>query len=267
MNKIGKFLKAIGLIAKQPSLLNNVLNDNDVWKKYVTKKYRKGPGLPVISIDDLFPDFQAELPVFAFLDGGSLPTDIALLRKLAESIKDCKYFEIGTWRGESVSNIADVAKECYTLNLSDEEMKTLKLNKSYIELHGFFSKKFDNVNHLKGDSRTFNFAALNIKFDLIFIDGDHHYEFVKNDTERLLNDLVHKDSIIVWHDYAYYPESVRFEVLAGILDAIPEAEHKNLYHVSNTMCAIFMNKKLPTHKLENPTEPKHWFELNLKLKK
>ncbi len=267
MTKIKKLFKILGAVARKPYLLNNVVNDNDYWFDYVKTKHDLAKGLAVVELDELFKDFQEELKLFGFLDGSSLPTDISLLTKFAKKIEDCKYFEIGTWRGESVANVACFAKECYTLNLSDEEMKTLKFPRKYIDLHGFFSKNHKNIHHLKGNSKTFDFKGLNKQFDLIFIDGDHHYDFVKNDTEKVIENLIHDKSIIVWHDYAYNPENIRYEVLAAILDACPQEMHGKLYHVGNTMSAVLLHEDYKTHTLENPTTPTHFFEVNLKLKK
>ena len=263
MSKIGKLFKALKLIAGQPSLLNHIIDDNEVWKKYVTRKYGFGNGLPVVELKDLFGSFKAEVPTFAFLDGGSLPTDIALLINLAKQIENCSYFEIGTWRGESVVNVAEVAKDCTTLNLPDEEMRSIGMSDAYINLTAYFSKDKHNIAQIRGNSANFDFAGLNHKYDLIFIDGDHHYEMVKNDTHKVFAHLVHDDSVVVWHDYARNPETTRFEVFAGILDGLDPEYHQHLYHAGNTLSAVYTKKKFPTHPLQNPTIPDHKFRVKL----
>lgn len=262
--KIKKALKAIGYIIKNPWLLNVVLEDNELWKKYVIGKYNLKTGLPVVQIEDLL-DQKEKLNLFAFLDGGSLITDHLLLKKLATWFKDCSYFEIGTWRGESVKNVSEVAKECYTINLSDDEMKNLGLNENYINSVGYFSKNTDNVIHLKGNSLDFDYEKLNKKFDLIFIDGEHHYDFVKKDTENIFKHLLHEESIIVWHDFGFSPEKIRYEVFAAILDGTPIDEHENLYAVSNTLCAIYCRKKLNSDFQDYPLIPKKKFKLDLQI--
>jgi len=42
---------------------------------------------------------------------------------------------------------------------------------------------------------------LNHYFDLIFIDGSHTQEYVKNDTELALRLVQKNNGIILWHDY------------------------------------------------------------------
>jgi predicted O-methyltransferase YrrM len=265
--KFRKAMKATGMILKNPYLLNNILSEPDVWQDYVVRNYGMDKGLPVINMDQLIGNEIHEVGPITFLDGGSLPTDLALLRGLAAQFKDCSYFEIGTWRGESVANLAGVAKECYSLNLSVNEMKAMGVRNKYMYLMGYFSKNLDNVTHLQGNSMSFDFEGLNRKFDLIFIDGDHHYENVKNDTMKVFRHLAHDNSIIVWHDYGHHPEKVRFEVFAGILDGVGPEMRKDLYHVSQTKCAVYVKKELIGRLLDPPEEPDEYFELKLKTRK
>ncbi len=262
MHKLKKLFNGLLLLIKKPSLINEVLESDLVWQKKVNYQT-----FPVVEMENLVPNFNETLSVFSFLGGGSLPTDIMLLKALARQIKDCSYFEIGTWRGESVVNVSETAKECYTLNLSKKEMLDLKMPKEYAELHGFFSKNKKNIQHLYGNSLTYDFKGLNKKFDLIFIDGNHKYDFVKNDTKQVFKHLAHKNTIVVWHDYAYNPEKIRSEVLKGILDGLPKEMHQNLYHVSNTMCAIYYPENLQSTRFTSIKKPDKYFKVSAKMVK
>lgn len=262
MKKLNKLFKTFKLLLKQPSLVNLILDSDYYWNSLLHKKYSEKKQLLQVKIEDIIPDFNETLNTFSFLGGGSLPTDIMLLKGLAKQIQNCTYFEIGTWRGESVVNVADVAEECYTLNLSKKEIIALNLPKEYADLHGFFSKKKKNIIHLEGNSINYDFSSLNKKFDLIFIDGNHTYEFVKNDTQKVFQHLVKENTIVVWHDYAYTPENVRPEVLLGILDGIPTDFKENLYHVSNSLCAIYSPKKLISTCFESIKTPDKKFVVN-----
>ncbi len=263
IKKIMKVLKAIKMIALNPWLLNTIINQNEEWQKKTSFKN----GLPQVSLEDLFPGFSIKLDQFSFLGGGSLPTDIALLKGLCKKVNDCIYFEIGTWRGESVVNVYQEAKECYTLNLSKKQIIELGFGENYANAHFFFSKDLENVTQLEGDSKTFDYSKLK-KMDVIFIDGNHHYDYVKSDTQKVFNHLMHDDTVVVWHDYAFSPENVRFEVLNGILDGIPKEKQGQLFHVENTLCAIY----LPHHKKSNCflkayDNPKSVFEIDITYKK
>ena len=266
MNKFIKICRILSVILRNPHSLNRVLEEESFWHRRITRKYNIITGLPVIPLQNFFRGRTPELNPVAFLDGSSLPTDLALLKCLATGIPKCKYFEIGTWRGESVANVADVAELCYTLNLPAAEMRRKGLPEDFIRLQGFFSKAKQNVIHLEGNSGTFDFASLDQKFDLIFIDGDHHYDMVRNDTENVFAHLAHPSSIIVWHDYAWNPEKIRYEVMAAILDGTPARLHSNIYHVSNTLCAAFFPESFPGAEFKSPVIPDHWFKVSLEPK-
>lgn len=244
LKKLKKIIKAFFLILKTPSLINRILDDINIHKASVIKNYNLTKGLKTVSITDLLPELNETVDPYASIDGGSTPIDIVLLKGLARSKPNCNYFEIGTWRGESVANVASIAQQCVTLNLPDDEMLKMGLDQKYVASHRFFSKKLKNVTHIQANSQTFNFNSLNQKFDLLFIDGDHHYESVKNDTINAFKLLQDDDSIIVWHDYGNNPSDIRWEVLRGILDGTPENKRQYLYRVSNTLCAIYCTQAI-----------------------
>lgn len=264
MKRIYKSLKALGLLIKNPWKLNLILDRNEEWEHYVVKKFRLN-SLPLIPLSEFIHGTIAVEP-YAFLDGGSIPTDIALLKQLASAIPSCRYFEIGTWRGESVSNVAAAAEICYTLNLPDEELLKLINEKDYVASHRLFSKNHKNIVHVTGDSRTFDYGSLGMKFDLIFIDGDHHYETVVRDTQNILQYLCHDDTIVVWHDYAYSPESVRYETMAAVLDACPPYLHPHLYHAGNTNCALLYRKEVLSVPFKKFARPDSCFHLEIKVR-
>lgn len=263
MSKIGKACKALWWILRKPVLLNRVLSDEDSWQDYVEKNYDLPTGLPVVELDQLIGSESIALGPMTFLDGGSLPTDLMLLAGLAERIGSCSYFEIGTWRGESVATVSPRAHRCYTLCLSDEEMQLRGMHPRTIDSHRLFSKDLENVTQLIGDSRYFDFGKLNKKFDLIFLDGDHHYDFVKSDTENVFRHLVHEKSMVVWHDYGYHPDRVRFEVMAAILDGVGAERAGRIYHVAHTKSAIFTGEKMLSKPAEFPVLPGQYFSTTI----
>lgn len=264
MNKIQKFTKAIGRIIKHPYLLNLVLQDEGSNKEDVIRKYGLADGLPVLEINELFPDFEEDALPYAYLSGATMPIDIALLRALAKRYDVYGYFEIGTWRGESVANMAGIVQHCVTFNLPKEDIIKLTGNPLYADLHGFFSKMLSNVEHLYGDSQTFDFKQHFGQYDMVFVDGDHHYESVKKDTETAFKLLKDERSIIVWHDYGLDPETIRWDVMGAILDGTPAEKRDHLYHISNTLCAVYLPEVFPVHKLVPYEAPQKYFEISIK---
>ena len=128
MKKLLKGLKALLLLIKKPSMLNLITEDENVWEKYVAKKYMLNNGLKTIPFQAIIPNDTLEIDPFSYLEGGSLPTDLALLKYLCLKHNVDNYFEIGTWRGESVANVSRVVGKCTTLNLPDEDLRKMKLS-------------------------------------------------------------------------------------------------------------------------------------------
>ena len=270
MSRFSKTLRGLASLVRNPWLLNHVLAaDEDRWQQQTlahTARHLTPQGLPAVPLAHFLPAGAAGHVVrpFAFREGGSLPTDLLLLRALAGRVPNCRYFEIGTWRGESAANVAEVAAEVHTLNLSAEEMRTLGLSERYIELHGFFSRALPNVQHLHGNSATFDLAGLRQQFDMVFIDGDHRYEAVRTDTRRVFEHLVGPETVVVWHDASRQPGEPRWEVLAGILDGLPAAAAGQLVQVENTLCALYSPRPLPARTPNPLQDPETWFEVTLR---
>jgi len=242
-------------------------------KKYVKEKLNFVEGLSSIKIEEYVGKEDVEINPYSFLGGSSDISDIMFLIEVAKEIKDLNnmkgtdYLEIGTWRGESIANIAKVLDNCVSLNLSSKQLFKIGYSKDYIELQDFLIKGIKNISYIKDDSTKYNFSSIKNKFDMIFIDGDHRYEAVKKDTENAFKLLKNKDSVIVWHDYGLNPESINYPVLAGILDGTPKEELNFIYKVPNTKCAIFTKKELESEMEEYYQKPKNNFKVNVCLNK
>ncbi|MBK5284566.1 MAG: class I SAM-dependent methyltransferase [Bacteroidia bacterium] len=230
------------------------------------KKLNYTEGLPTINLLDLFPDFNETIANYTYLDDTSPVTDIALLKAFAKSLTPCDYLEIGSWRGESILNVSEYAQSCISLSLSDEDMAQKKFSKRQIEMNRYFIKNNPRITHIGHDSQTFDFSSLEKKFDLIFVDGDHHYNAVLNDTKNVFKLLKNENSVIVWHDYQNSYERIRWEVFDAILEGTPPEKRKFLYSVSNTYCAVYIGKPLPAKYLSFPQTPDKLFLVNLKAK-
>ena len=263
MRNLRTLLEIITTLIKSPPSIRRVLQDEDKWKQSIQQRYGFVDGLPTIDLLDLVPEFHVVVEPYSFLDGTSTVLDIALLNALANRKRDCKYLEIGTWKGESIANVSKFVNKGVSLSLSEAEMRQLGLSDEFIKVHKFFSEGIDNVDHIGHNSHTFNYSLLNERFDLVFIDGDHNYRGVKIDTQNAFKILRDDKSIIVWHDYGKSPETVRWDVLAGILDGCPTENRKYLYHVSNTLCAIFIKSEFDVVAAKFPQVPNKKFKITI----
>ena len=262
MTKIENIKKIIKAITRDPKCLIRLIDDESFYRDYILEKYGYDNGLPTIDFLELFPHFNETVEPYSFLEGTSYPLDLALLKALAKSYDNCRYLEIGTWRGESVANVAKVAKECVTIDLPEETIRDQVKSESVISNMRFFSRNLVNVKHISHDSRKLDTSKLG-KFDLIFVDGDHSYENVEIDTRNVFNLLRNNRSTIVWHDYGFTPEKVRYSVLAGILDGCSSKFHPNIYHVSNTLCAIYTTGSYRTTFPIFPQLPNKYFSIQI----
>lgn len=219
-------------------------------------------GLPTVDLLELFPEFEQSIDGYTYLDGNSRIIDLAILKSFAAGMKDCHYLEIGSYRGESIAAMSEVVAHAWCVSLSDELLIEFGWN-DYVEQNWMFSKKLPNVTHIGADSTQYDFKNFGQKFDLIFIDGNHEYPFVKKDTENAMHLLKDENSVIVWHDAGNSYEDMRWEVVSGILDGMPRNEWKNIYRISNSLCAVYSRKKYPVSYPKVPKMPDKIFKVKI----
>ncbi len=114
---------------------------------------------------------------------------------------DFRLLEVGTYRGCGLVHFHAMfpAARLESLNVLPEQAGiggTEILPREEIGAYAV-SVGVRYVQHF-GDSRYFDFAGLG-KFDAVFIDGNHHEEFVVCDSMRTLGALV-AGGVMIWHD-------------------------------------------------------------------
>jgi predicted O-methyltransferase YrrM len=232
------------LFAYPRKLANGVYQvSDDVCRRKQAAKKGYGKGFPVADLLDVIPGLNESIRDYTYLDGTSRVTDIILLKSLAKSFNRCDYLEIGSFRGESLANISEAVSEAVSISLPDEEIIAMG-DEDHVKLQRFFSKDLKNVKHIYHNSLTYDYSQLNKKFDLIFIDGDHSYRAIKKDTENAFKLLKDENSIIVWHDYGYSYNKENWTTISAIIEGAPADKREKIFHVSNTICAIFTNRPL-----------------------
>lgn len=269
-DKIIKLARTFKAMCRHPVLFAEyaVAFGDSAMREYVRAKHGFGDGLPQLDLLDLFPTFDESVTPYAFLEGGSTTIDLALLKALARRYDACRYFEIGSWRGESLANVASVASECISLSLSDQEMRNAGWGDRYLATARFFSRHLKNVVHIGHDSRTFDYTPYHGTCDLVFVDGDHSYDGVRSDTAHAFRLLRDERSVIVWHDYMRTSEDdLLWGVVAGLLDGAPAAARRHLCHVSNTLCAVYIQGEFRTSAAVVPSIPNKTFDVTIRGRK
>jgi hypothetical protein len=180
------------------------------------------------------------LEAFSFLDDTSTVLDLLVLRGLMACRPGGRYFEIGTFRGESALAVADIACEVVTLSLPDSQLTARSAHRSWVAAHRTFSEGHPRIRHVFADSATFDTAPYEGWADVLFIDGDHSRQAVEADTRRYWRVRRPRTGAVVWHDAFLTPLLPRWEVLAGIAAGVPPECRRELVHVSNTLCVAWL---------------------------
>lgn len=159
-------------------------------------------------------------------------TDMVYVCGMASAANARRIFEFGTYRGQTTCGLASVCKDAqiYTLNLPPDDDPRYA---PYIGMYIARSPDRDRITQIYSDSRAFDTAPYRESMDYIFIDGDHSYEGVKNDTEKALQ-LLKPGGVIVWHDYAAKSP--------GVLDYLAEfSQERPLFRLRKTCLAVYVD--------------------------
>ena len=163
-------------------------------------------------------------------------TDMVYVCGMASAANAKRIFEFGTYRGQTTCGLAALCKDAqiYTLNLPPEDDPRYA---PYIGMYIARSPDRDRITQIYHDSRTFDTTPYRESMDYIFIDGDHSYYGVKNDTEKALQ-LLKPGGVIVWHDYAAKSP--------GVLDYLAEFSQKRpLFQLRKTCLAVYVDGTNP----------------------
>jgi len=142
--------------------------------------------------------------------------ELLALGALVRQCEAVEVFEIGTYDGRSTRtlamNLADGGRVT-TLNLppGQDAMEDgsssvdSRLNTKVVSGCRFAGTPEEaSIQQVFGDSATFDFAPYAGRMDVVFIDGAHSGEYVRNDTEQALQMIKPEGGLIVWHDGPLY---------------------------------------------------------------
>jgi hypothetical protein len=184
-------------------------------RKHVIDTYGLSKGLPTIDIRDIAPNLDDTITHYTYLDGTSRVTDFALLRALAKRYPQGRYIEFGSWRGESLANVAPLMKEIIAMSFGQADMKKIGAPEPAVRAAHMYSKALPNIRIIEHNTQTYDFSQFKGTCDLIFVDADHQYPGVTIDTRNAFTLLKDEKSIIVWHDYGLGYEKPNWQYSAG----------------------------------------------------
>jgi len=169
------------------------------------------------------PEINTDFPSHIYGD----THDKGIIELLCVLSKGKSIFEIGTYRGRTTHNLALNAKKVITFDLGSNTSGDGY--KDYVVGEIWKSNNHKNVTQLIGNSTNFDFTPYYNQFDVVFLDGGHSYEVVKNDFSISLH-LLKSGGHLVIDDPNW----------AGVKKAIEELQ--NEYEI-NRIHNIFYYKK------------------------
>jgi hypothetical protein len=212
----------LGIFIRRYGILIDVIYDNSKIPSILGLKDLKIKRVPAGEIVK-FTDNPLAFPVGE--DGNITTKEVIVINHLVKTHSPARLFEIGTFNGRTTLNLAlnsPPEAEVFTLDLPDGggERDYIKFKKSVRKYKRqsktgclFLESEYPEANkitQLFGDSAAFDFSPYFGTIDLVFVDGSHAYEYVKNDTEVALKLLRDGKGIIIWHDYTYaFPGVIR----------------------------------------------------------
>jgi predicted O-methyltransferase YrrM len=168
--------------------------------------------IPPVNVLDICPGTQRwTLQSFPSVGASVSPMECAALAALSHLVGAKRVFEFGTYKGVSTTQLAlNLAPGgmVFTLDLPEDHpaysLPIPKPEERQIAAEGgkgilIPRDLLDRVTFLSSDSATFDETPYLGSMDLVFVDGAHSYEYVKNDTEKGWN-MLRPGGVLAWHD-------------------------------------------------------------------
>ena len=229
---------------------NNLLS---LYSHYETEAYRPNttPNDPfIIPKTDVFELFGSDTAqyegVYECGFGHTTEFELKVISKLVKKFKPNRVFEIGTFQGRTTLNMAlntDENATIITLDLPGKDLNSTAISIEKGEVR-YVDKEISGerfIGHpmarkiiqIFGDSATFLFDDYKHSIDLAFIDGSHAYEYVLNDSNKVMS-IIRPGGLIIWHDYTNW-EGV-WTALNELYKSDPR--YSNIKHIGGTSIAI-----------------------------
>jgi len=187
--------------------------------------------LPVVNPRGLFDGFDRHPVTLTALPSGpwSSPlADVVTLVKIALSIKPHRVLEVGSYRGFTTKLLAEHTPADAAVVAFDQDPRH---GAAYRDTP--LAKKIERrVGKVTREAFANDAPG---SYDLIFLDADHLYGAVKQDTEVLLP-LLAPMGVFVWHDYGNWG---RFSKKNGVPEYLHEvAQSRPVASVGGTLLAV-----------------------------
>jgi predicted O-methyltransferase YrrM len=216
------------------------------------------PTLAERRLDDLVPAGEAaevRMPMAAIdaADDWTMPlAELATLAAICARARPRRIFEIGTYTGLSTLVMAMNAPadaEIHTLDLApaarQDYARRLGLGdfpEYPVGAHFAAHPAGRRIHQLFGDARELDPAPFRAGLDLVLIDANHTYDFVRVDSEHALA-MLRPGGLIVWDDYVW---TERAPECAGVTRYVNElAVTRPVRRIAGTRLALLVDDRPP----------------------
>jgi predicted O-methyltransferase YrrM len=212
-SNLAKALQALGACLGHPGRVLAGLR-RGLAAIYQEQVIRRSP-LPAVALGQLVGrDARIGLADFHGREGNVTLYELLVISTLVSHQQPRVLLEIGTFDGNTTLQMAHNSPadaRVYTLDLPPDGEATARLDpqdQAYIADRQKLDRKYarspvaHKVTQCLGDSATFDFHSIleHGRPELAFIDGSHSYDYVRNDTEKVL-EILAPGGVILWHDY------------------------------------------------------------------
>ncbi len=222
--------RAWRLLSRRLVPLGIVWTDPDAYEAVGSRTFGRASRVALV---DAFPGIQAvDVSIVRAFDRQAdvsvSAQEIMTLAAIARFRRPRRILEIGTFDGSTTLNLAvnSPAESLITTVDLPPDWKgefARRVPEALVNFTGAASvgAQFQNTAHaarirqVYGDSAAMDWSDLGGPFDLIFVDGNHSYDYVKSDTENALRCLS-TGGIVAWHDYGMIEDvSTAVDEVAG----------------------------------------------------
>lgn len=172
--------------------------------------------------------------------GAPSEVELGILTEVCRLRRPGSALDIGTGEGSTAEVFARSGAEVITIGIARPDIERLEfglpghegLYVPTVEMWDFANERLAEmgVEVIRADTGTFPFDALP-EFDLVFVDGCHSAEYVRNDSEKAWTRLK-AGGLMMWHDY----QPTDPPLWAGVRDYLDGlAERLPMVHLAGTM--------------------------------
>lgn len=158
--------------------------------------------------------------------------ELLTLGAICRHLRPQRIFEIGTYTGSSTLVMA--------MNTPDDtELTTLDYDTSALVGSAYRgAPAASRIKQLHGDSRAYDYSPYLGANELVLVDANHTYEFIKTDTETAFR-LLKPGGVIVWDDYRWL--DIHSECM-GVTRCLNELQQtRPVFQVAGTRFAIYLD--------------------------